>query len=89
MQTHYVRRAVRHNVRFATPLESLVYSRVPSDRLVTRPDVLDDLRGHLARHPDEGPFDAREAEGAVATLAERGFLKEVHGVRLERWLETF
>lgn len=88
METHFVSRKQRFHTRLNSVLEGVVYNKTPSDRLVLKDDIVAAAVRHFGDHPEDGPGPTpREVCGTVDSLAERGFLLEVNGVRLERWLE--
>lgn len=87
MQNHFARLKAGRHQKLQTPLEGVVYGQVPEDRLVVINDILEGVRGYFAAHPQEGKYDQKATVRAVVNLAERGFLKEVYGGRIERLLE--
>lgn len=93
METHFVRVRPKTGVALNGPLESLVLDHVPAGRLSVMADIQERVSAYFSRHPDEAKTysnrSPKDVRGSVSALAERGFLKEINGVRLERWLGTF
>lgn len=87
LKTHYVRLRAPFHRRLASPLEGLVYQAVPDDRLVTFEDVWGAVRGACPKNGTARPVSRKALEGVLAGLAERGFVCELHGVKLNRLVQ--
>jgi hypothetical protein len=89
MQTHYARRRKKLGVstRLNSALESVVVQAVPPDRLVTidqlRPAVT--ARCHAEGEPPPGHAALPKL---LEDLARRGFLAELHGTRVQRFVDS-
>jgi hypothetical protein len=88
METHFVRRPRKFQDKLENALEGVVYQQTPLDKLVIRTKLAADTLAYYDRHPEDGRFTLKDIDAAINGLAKRGFLLEINGVRLERWLET-
>jgi Tat protein secretion system quality control protein TatD with DNase activity len=85
MKTHYVRLRRPPRSELDSPAESIVLAAVPLDRLVTVTDVFDVVAAAFRKEAINPPSQQGVAN-MLAKLAEREFVKEVVGVRLEAML---
>lgn len=93
LQTHYVKTRPRSSEKSLNDvLSSLVYSVIPGDILLTKQSILDKVYTYYNQHPDECRGLTKrntDISRAVENLTKNGFLKELHGIRISRWLDTF
>lgn len=92
MLTHYVRRLKPPNKPLGGPLQSLLLQIVPADKLVVQDEVLRSFHDYCTVKSSEVrglPRNKQDVCGALNTLVEQGFVREVNGTRLSRWLDTF
>jgi hypothetical protein len=97
MLTHYAKQRPKpfHDWDAGTKLsaaESLLYSVAPSDVLFTQEVLLTSYLNAVKSKPEEYkgfPKKSVDLQDNIKRLAEKGYFKEINGVRLARWLETF
>jgi hypothetical protein len=87
MDTHYVRQRTPFHSKLQSPLESLVYHATPEKRLVVFEQILDASKEAALKAGEPVPSHKAVA-GILASLTERGFIKELYGVKLERLLAS-
>lgn len=88
MQNHFIKIKLNHHQRLATPLDSLVYLVMPDDHLVTREDILSRVYNYSTVHSDEGRFATKEVNAVIASMVERGFIREICGKVLENFIAS-
>lgn len=95
--THYARQRPKpfHDWDVGTklsPVESLLYKVAPTDILFTQGALVEAYLNELKVKPQEYkgfPKKSNDLLDNIKRLAEKGYFKEIHGIRLARWLETF
>jgi hypothetical protein len=96
-QTHYARQRPKQRWDddkgpLLTPLESVLYAVAPEDILFTK-DVLysEFTKKIFSKLSEYGklPTGRKALDAAVDTLCEKGFLKEIYGTRISKFLSSF
>lgn len=96
-QTHYAK--IRPKKRYEddrgemlTQLESVLYSVAPNDTLFTKDVLIHKYVREQKKHPGEYKEYTKaykELDSIVNDLVQKGYLKEIHGSRLDRFVHTF
>jgi hypothetical protein len=93
MQNHICRLQPPRNAKLSGPMESLIYSLCPEDELITTDKLINiyidkltklskgEMRNYSNRHED--------INNALDSLAKAGFIKEINGIRLIRFIQSF
>jgi hypothetical protein len=89
MKTHYARRPGKPLMgdRLTSPVESVIVTALPTDRLVTMDELFPRLQQDCRREGVSCP-NPSGVTNLLEDLAKRGFVYEVYGVRLDRFLST-
>ena len=93
---HYYRCKPPKNTLLSGEMESIVVQLCPQDFLVGRVALVDKVRDYLIAHPGEAESLQRRPEGVLRnsiegvlqSLVERGFIKELEGIALERFADS-
>jgi hypothetical protein len=75
-----------------SPLESLIYSLISNDELYTRQRIVNTYLAELKNKPGEYkglPHLTSVIDDAIDDLVKQGYLKEIHGVRLVKFINSF
>ncbi len=86
METHYVRVKLPVSKKLETTIEALIYQAVPGDRLITLEDVYERTRA-AAQKADERVPSRKSFKLLLESMVNRGLIKELYGLRLQRMLE--
>lgn len=95
--THYARQRPKQfhewdaGVKLSA-VESLLYDVAPRDILFTQGSLVDVYLQELRMKPAEYkgfPKKSAELFDVINSIVQKGYFKEVNGVRLARWLDTF
>lgn len=85
METHYIRCKLPFNQKLSSPIETIVYNAVPEKRLVTLDEIYTRARESASKHGERFP-SRKVFVSLVASMSDRGFIKEFYGMKLERML---
>lgn len=89
MLTHYIRRKKKPGFsnKLNNALESIIVNAMPMDRLLTVDQAYTEAARCLKQ--EEITVPKRETFGPLLEdLAQRGFLVELHGARLQRFIDS-
>ena len=93
LQNHYLKTRPKNNTEIKTPLQSIIYSVIDDSLLKTKPQIIEDILNYLCLKPEEkeniGHLSKKNIEGSIDILTQNGFLKEINGVRLLRFIDSF
>src|ERR1700750_3262117 len=95
--THYVRQRPKKSHEWDTgaklsSTESLLYDLAPRDVLFTQGSLVEVYLQELNMKPTEYrgfPKKSAELFDVINSLVSKEYFKEINGVRLARWLDTF
>ncbi len=85
METHYIRCKLPFNQKLSSPIETIIYNAVPAKRLVTIEEIYERSKAEAAKNGERFP-SRKSFTTLVGSMADRGFIKEFYGMRLERIL---
>lgn len=90
MKTHYAKRNGKPGQRFETSIESIVYQIFPDDCLLTKNEIQEKIALYIKQKPFEvnGRVGSKEIDSCIVNLCQKGYLKEIFGVKLEKFIKT-
>jgi hypothetical protein len=90
MKTHYAKRNGRTGQKFDTSIESILYQILPDDCLLTKNEIQEKLNLYFKQKPSEsiGRFGSKELDSCIFNLCQKGYLKEIFGIKLEKFIKT-
>lgn len=91
LSTHYVKRSPRNGQKLTGELQSVIYGIIPSDSLFTKAQLLQMVKKTALSRPNEFVninITEKDIVGALQTLVDTGFVKEIYFTKLERFIET-
>jgi hypothetical protein len=75
-----------------TPVESLLYNIAEMELLFTKDFLFGNFLHKLREKPEEYSYMTKQrsdVDRAIEGLVQKGFLKEIHGARIGRFLASF
>lgn len=91
MLTHYAKCRPKQEKSLNDVFGSLVYSLLPSDTLLTKPKIVETVFKYFKDHPEESrgmTQRVHDINRSVDNLVKNAFLKELHGIRLTRFIDS-
>lgn len=90
LETHFVKMKPKHG-EMTGQLPAIIYNILPDDCLLTKYMIRDRFKQYAMAHADEvrGLFRSdRDIFGAINILVQSKFVKEIHGIRLQKLIES-
>lgn len=90
MKTHYAKRTGKLGQKFETSIESIIYQIIPDDSLLTKSDIQEKISLYIKQKPLEfsGRVGLKEIDSCILNLCQKGYLKEIFGIKLEKFIKT-
>lgn len=90
MKTHYAKVDPKPGQKFETQIESVLYHIIPNDCLLTKNEIEDKLFVYIKNKPEEinKRLSFKEIDFCISNLCHKGYLKEIFGIKLEKFIKT-
>lgn len=85
LQTHFLKKRLPTNAKFASPIQSALYSTLPDDCLIPKNNLLDMVKG---RDGCKDFTTLKAILNILEDLVSSKYIEEFHGLKLERLLNV-